>query len=178
MKSITESIYDSMKRDGINESIAPAEIKMGINLLGKIKGMTLQELYALCSDLAFDDFDEAYEEDLSDSNIAKELTKDELHVLWNIINEFELTPWIDRDGEANFNDVAPGRIRLRKYVSDKSDDSILDKDNAEWALSEFNDAWVFVGDGGENVMIGIPKRGNMMLKKFVDALGEAIMRGM
>ena len=88
MKSITESIYDS-----INESIAPAEIKMGVNLLGKVKGMTLQELYALCSDLAFDDFDEAYEDDLIDSNIAKELTKDELQVLWNIINEFELTDY-------------------------------------------------------------------------------------
>ena len=95
---------------------------------------------------------------------------------WNIINELELTPWIDRDGEANFNDVAPGRIRLRKYVGGA--DSILNKDNAEWALSEFNDAWVFVGESGENVMIGIPKRGNMMLKKFVDALGEAIMRGL
>ena len=178
MKRITESIYDSMKQESIKETIEPGESKMSGEVLGKVKGMTLQELYALCSDLAFDDFDEAYEESLIASNIAKELTKDELQVLWNIINEFELTPWIDRDGEANFNDVAPGRIRLRKYVSDESDDSILNKDHAEWALSEFNDAWVFVGDGGENVMIGIPKRGNMMLKKFVDALGEAIMRGM
>ena len=31
MKSITESIYDSMSRDDINESIAPAEIKMGVD---------------------------------------------------------------------------------------------------------------------------------------------------
>ena len=81
MKSVTESIYNSMSRDDINESIAPAEIKMGVNLLGKVKGMTLQELYALCSDLAFDDFEEAYEDDLLDSNIAKELTKDDLQVV-------------------------------------------------------------------------------------------------
>lgn len=176
MRTLKESLNAALQSDNIMESVSSAEIKKAIDVLGKVK-LTLQDFLSLCN--AFDDFDQAYEEWFIDAFSEEEVSKDELQTVYDVIHGLDIEPWCTDDrSEANFGEYAPsGLIKLNKYIKTEGDPSemAVSPDNAEWILDAYNEGFFFLDDDGLQILLGIPKRLNGQAKKFVIALGNAIV---
>lgn len=178
MRTLKESLNAALQSDNIMESVSSAEIKKATDVLDKVK-LTLQDLLALTPAGEYRDFDEAYEELLADSLPEDEVSKDELQTVYDVIHGLDIEPWCTDDrSEANFGEYAPsGLIKLNKYIKTEGDPSemAVSPDNAEWILDAYNEGFFFLDDDGLQILLGIPKRLNGQAKKFVIALGNAIV---
>ena len=183
MKNIVESIYSAMceQRDHqVMESVAPAEIKKAIDILSDLK-FTLQDLMYFTGLGGYyeEDFDECYEDVLIDNLPEDEVSKDDLRAVWDVCYGLQIEPETWDDGEANFNDIAPsGLVKLKKYL-DKGDvedsERYLNKDSSEIMMRNYDEGFFFVGDDGLQILLGVPKRVNAQAKKFIIALGNAVI---
>lgn len=185
MKNIVESIYGAMREQHdhqVMESVAPAEIKKAIDVLSNLK-ITLQDLMYFTGLGGYyeEDFDECYEDVLIDNLPVEEVSKDDLRVVWDVCYGLQIEPetWEDYDSEANFNDIAPsGLVKLKKYL-DKGDaedsERYLNRYSSEIMMRNYDEGFFFVGDDGLQILLGVPKRANAQAKKFVIALGNAVI---
>lgn len=176
MKSIVESLRDSL--ESVNESVTPAEIKKGIDILDKLK-LTLQDLMYFTGLGGYyeEDFDECYEDIFVDN--LPDVSKDDLRVLWDVCYGLQIEPKTWDNGEANFNDIAPsGLVKLKKYLDKgNAEDSerYLNRGDSKAILLKYDEGFFFVGEDGLHILLGVPKRANALAKKFIIALGNAVI---
>lgn len=176
MKSIVESLRSSLEH--VNESIAPAEIKKATDILNKLK-LTLQDLMYFTGLGGYyeEDFDECYEDVFVDN--LPDASKDDLQVVWNVCYGLQIEPNTWDDGEANFNDIAPsGLVKLKEYLDKgnvEDSERYLNQGDSKSILRNYDEGFFFVGEDGLQILLGVPKRVNAQAKKFIIALGNAVV---